>query len=729
MRLARPHTHEATPGPHAEPIASMWRASRRLRRPVQTRLAAARALTTEPASGGIHLPNLPGADQDAQSMVIVPPTPSAARGPAAAAEGNAADQLLLRYLRMGSQMLSKAEHGASDGVAFDMEGIAKDGHRFNAEFSANPASPTPFAGFARHYYAMPRPECLVPALVSLLGSPRGLAGEGQMSEALFFGRALGQLGEAAVPLGMLMMRVVDEVGTIMVTRASSEKERMLASQMQMSRREGMLLALLHSEVPELAAVVEQGVKQAEAAVGAVREGRVGPDGAPVPEEEREAACLVVQEAADRLRCFLPADAALRTPMQPLTWPLPGLPYEEAAFFDGAVGNASPPWAKSSRLVTLALTVRDRGGEDGRGMDADTWARVGLAVGEAVQDAMWSEVHASADVMTLRKCVAAAAEWIAYADEHGPEHVLDPEGTPVPMRFTFEDAAAGEVGGDAAASRDDPRERMRFQLARRAMARLIREASQHPMVVEAMELERRDLMHLMATASLRGSAGPRSTVSASAKQAATAIESTRPLLHMALAEGRAAVPQYAALFAQRLEEAFARELDEDGAELERLEPLLGDDTGVVPPAGLLAMAWHLPPMVAEQWAGQDTTPQSLRDGASSTTNDLVMQAVARTSQTGRVGFMTPARPRASASSTDVDAEASEAVAAAAASCGVRVDWSLATSRANTLVLEGQLAHRLFEVTRRARESEGGGGVPVGGSRLGSGLPPGAESSRA
>lgn len=699
-----------------------------------SRRGAMRAVGLLPArcasssAGPTKLSNIPGSGDAPGGAfarpIVSPESGSEQRQSAAKAkEGSPADELLARYIRMGRDVVAR-QSGVESAAELDLEALAMDGHRFNAEFSADPTAPTPFVAFAKHYYAMPRPECLIPAFVSLIGQQQGLAAEGQVAEALFLGRALGQLGEMATPLGALMMAISDEVGQLLMQRASSEEERMEAMRLQSVRREAMLLVLLHSEVPQLVAAVEQAAEQAEKAVRMLKEGEVRPEGEGLGEGDLAAATAMAEETARRMRAILPADPAARMPMQPLTWPLPGLPYEEPTFFEGAVGSDSPPWARSSQLVSVALTARDRGGEDGSGLDAETWARLSLAVGEACQDAMWAEVQANGDVMTLRKLLGAAAEWIAFADEYGPEHLLDTDNTPVPPRYTF-----GEPGAEAEqpAEQDEPadvRERVRFQLARRAMARLIREASQHPLVVEVAELERRDILHLLhsSAAGAGAGAGPRSTVSAAARQAGTAIESVRPLLHMALAEGRAAAQPYAEHFAARLAQAMpASEQDQEGAQ----EPLLGRAVGVMPPGGLVAMTWALPPMVAAQWSGEDSLPPELKP-AGGATDEQVAAAVASAGQTGRTGFL--ARLLPPAPSLDLDKESADALAAAtdpARTSTVPIDWALAGRRASTVALDAKLAHRLFEITRRAREAElQGGGAPSSASPL----PPGAAPPR-
>ncbi|KAA0178435.1 hypothetical protein FNF27_00284 [Cafeteria roenbergensis] len=682
------------------------------------------------SAGPTKLSNIPGsgdAPGGAFARPIASPESGSAEHKAAAtaAEGSPADELLARYIRMGRDVVAR-QSGIESAAELDLEALALDGHRFNAEFSADPTAPTPFVAFAKHYYAMPRPECLIPAFVSLIGQQQGLAGESQVAEALFLGRALGQLGEMATPLGALMMSIADEVGQLLMQRASSDEERMEAMRLQSVRREAMLLVMLHSEVPQLVAAVEQAAEQAEKAVRMLREGEVRPEGEGLEAGDAAAATAMAEETARRMRAILPTDPAARMPMQPLTWPLPGLPYEEPTFFEGAVGTDSPPWARSSQLVSVALTARDRGGEDGSGLDAETWARLSLAVGEACQDAMWAEVQANGDVMTLRKLLGAAAEWIAFADEHGPEHLLDTDNTPVPARYRFGEQGAQPAGGAPDADADEPadvRERVRFQLARRAMARLIREASQHPLVVEVAELERRDILHLIHSSAAGAGAGPRSTVSAAARQAGTAIESVRPLLHMALAEGRAAARPYAEHFAARLAQAMPASEQEEGA---AQEPLLGRGVGVMPPGGLVAMAWALPPMVAAQWSGEDALPPELKPQGGAT-DEQVAAAVASAGQTGRTGFLArllPPKP-----GVELDAESADALAAATAPANtgtVPIDWALAGRRASTVALDAKLAHRLFEITRRAREAELQGARPP---PQGAPLPPGARPTRA
>lgn len=679
------------------------------------------------SAGPTKLSNIPGSGDvpgGAFARPIVSPESGSEERKAAAKakETSPADELLARYIRMGRDVVAR-QSGIESVAELDLESLALDGHRFNAEFSADPTAPTPFVAFAKHYYAMPRPECLIPAFVSLIGQQQGLAGEGQVAEALFLGRALGQLGEMATPLGALMMSIADEVGQLLMQRASSEEERMEAMRLQSVRREAMLLVMLHSEVPQLVAAVEQAAEQAEKAVRMLREGEVRPEGEGLGQGDLAAATAMAEETARRMRAILPTDPAARMPMQPLTWPLPGLPYEEPTFFEGAVGCDSPPWARSSQLVSVALTARDRGGEDGSGLNAETWARLSLAVGEACQDAMWAEVQANGDVMTLRKLLGAAAEWIAFADEYGPEHLLDTDNTPIPARYTF-----GEPGAEPgqAADEDEPadvRERVRFQLARRAMARLIREASQHPLVVEVAELERRDILHLLHSSAAGAGAGPRSTVSAAARQAGTAIESVRPLLHMALAEGRAAARPYAEHFAARLAQAMPA--SEQGEE-EVQEPLLGRGVGAMPPGGLVAMTWALPPMVAAQWSGEDSLPPELKPEGGAT-DEQVAAAVASAGQTGRTGFL--ARLLPPTPGLDLDTESADILAAvtdASNSGTVPIDWSLAGRRASTVALDAKLAHRLFEITRRAREAELQGVKPA---QHGSPLPPGARPARA
>lgn len=719
------------------------------------------------------LPNIPSPGAGGSVFGSVAPKVQAAHKVGEEDETpNPAEALMMRYISMGTSLFGGPEGGSLGKI---LEKVSKDARRFEAEFAAVPTAPTPFLAFAKHYYAAPRPEMLVPAFVSLLRDQDGLAGDQQMFEAMFFGRALGQLGPAGMTLGVLMTMIVDEVNRVMLLRATGDRQRAEATRIIAARREGVLQVLLLADDEALCNVVEQSVENSARMIHFLEtspeaETATGEDGQPMSPAERAGTLAAARELHRRQQVMLPPQKEQRAPVRSVTWPLPGLSYEDSAFFDGLLSDSTVPWARSSSLITIATTARDRAGEDGTGLSAEVWARVGRAVGEQIQDAMWAEVYAVGDVMAVRKCLAAANEWFPFLDEFGPDHILDPEHTPVPARFRWPEDDDPEEAARPEDDPADPRERMRFHLAKRAMARLVREASLHPLVVEVAELERRDLMHLAATAAsaeVRDSALV--TVSANARQAARALESMRPLLHMVLAETRQDLPALAGVFAQQLGQNFgdlatevaerARQRAQEGKaaaaaaaedakrgrgaskqvprghrqddsaaggdqpgdegeapwEDDSAEPLMGAETGVVPPGALLALGWELPPMLREIWEGRSPVSDLLR-AKQVLSDDEVLEGVDRFSQRGRSGFCVPVlrelpKDVAKLSPRQEEAEAVAAVAEATDGGAVRVAWDQVPVRGDVPTLTCKVAHEMFDLTRRVREHEAGGGKAV------------------
>jgi hypothetical protein len=612
-------------------------------------------------SGIPGLPEVPDTSQGAFGSIGSPVIADPDTSEAPDAPTDEADALVSKYIDMGLEIM----HSSSDERShYDLRALTADAHRFDAEFGADPTSPTAFGALMKHFYVLPRPECLVPAFVSLLGNGPGLTGESQAAEALFLGRCLGQLGPAGVPLGVLMLRVAEDVGSALIANAKDDSERQRAAALHRERREGMLFVMLHSGLEPLVQAVEQAALQATQTLKALEGGALAPPPDPEvsPEASLEAATGIARETVRRMRALWPSDSAEQMPVQAVAWPLPGLPYEEPAFFDGCRESDSPPWARSSQLLTTAMTARDH--EAAGGMDDLTWHRLGHAVGCTIQDCMWAEVYALGDVLAVRKCVAAAAEWLSFADEFGPEHVLDPENTPIPADFQWPTSAKDASG---------TREVMRFHLSRRAMSRLLREASQHPLVCEVMELERRDLFHLAAQ---QGT----SPLSASAKKVGTFIESLRPLVHLSLAHGRASVPAYA--------EAFSKNITASPS----FEPLLTSLGGVPPPGGLVAMGWALPPMVSQVWDGGKSLPPQLQS-APGITDDQVVSAIKSMEQFGRTDSLIP-------------------MSAAQQDGLPDLAWEFARDKANRQALEATVAHTLFDAARRSRETHDQQFLPPG-----------------